>query len=209
MSSVSVGTESPNLTVRTQRCRTGGSIFHVTCSALAVADQIRKSVETGRTMRLATNLSVHITCFPALEIDHHCSPPSRTIKDAQDDQIQSHMLQKDNCGQNNFKRTIILKVVAAWQRDTAGWPKCVFAATARQKGADERRMGRRHQAAWPSLERIATDLNMHKSTVVRSVYLLRERDWISVKHRSGCSDMNSRRFIRSPRPRGRATTAAL
>jgi len=48
--------------------------------------------------------------------------------------------------------------------------------------------------AWPSLERIAADLHMHKSTVVRSLTRLRKREWISVRHRGGRHRTNEYRI---------------
>jgi hypothetical protein len=42
-----------------------------------------------------------------------------------------------------------------------------------------------HGYAWPSLTYIATELKMHKSTVIRSLRILRERGWITVAHRGG------------------------
>jgi Helix-turn-helix domain len=48
--------------------------------------------------------------------------------------------------------------------------------------------------AWPSLERIASELKMHKSTVVRSLQVLRNRDWISVRHRCGRHRTNEYRM---------------
>jgi Helix-turn-helix domain len=48
--------------------------------------------------------------------------------------------------------------------------------------------------AWPSLERIASDLHMHKSTVVRTLQALRKREWISVKHRGGRHRTNEYRI---------------
>jgi Helix-turn-helix domain len=39
--------------------------------------------------------------------------------------------------------------------------------------------------AWPSLTYIATELKMHKSTVIRSLHILRKRGWITIAHRGG------------------------
>jgi hypothetical protein len=39
--------------------------------------------------------------------------------------------------------------------------------------------------AWPSLTRIAVELKMHKSTVIRALDILRRRGWITVKRRGG------------------------
>jgi hypothetical protein len=47
------------------------------------------------------------------------APKSRTIKDAHDDEIQSDVLWMGHSGENNFKRTIILKVAAVRQQRTA------------------------------------------------------------------------------------------
>jgi len=48
--------------------------------------------------------------------------------------------------------------------------------------------------AWPSLERIATELVMHRSTVVRSLAKLRTRDWITVRKRGGRHRTNEYRI---------------
>jgi DNA-binding MarR family transcriptional regulator len=48
--------------------------------------------------------------------------------------------------------------------------------------------------AWPSLERIATELKMHKSTVIRSLQVLRKRDWVTVRHRGGRNRANEYRI---------------
>jgi hypothetical protein len=42
-----------------------------------------------------------------------------------------------------------------------------------------------HGYAWPSLTYIAAELKMHKSTVIRSLRILRERGWITTAHRGG------------------------
>ena len=48
--------------------------------------------------------------------------------------------------------------------------------------------------AWPSLERIATELQMHKSTVIRSLRLLERRHWISKSQRGGRHRSNEYRI---------------
>ena len=39
--------------------------------------------------------------------------------------------------------------------------------------------------AWPSLTYIATELKIYKSTVIRSLHILRDRGWITIAHRGG------------------------
>jgi DNA-binding IclR family transcriptional regulator len=51
-----------------------------------------------------------------------------------------------------------------------------------------------HGYAWPSLTHIATELKMHKSTVIRSLRILRERGWITIAHRGGRHRTNQYRI---------------
>ena len=46
--------------------------------------------------------------------------------DLHDDEIQPHVLQMDNSGENNLERMTILKPVATQQRDTAATPLIIF-----------------------------------------------------------------------------------
>jgi hypothetical protein len=48
--------------------------------------------------------------------------------------------------------------------------------------------------AWPSLTYIATELKMHKSTVIRSLRILRTRAWINIAHRGGRHRTNEYRI---------------
>jgi hypothetical protein len=48
--------------------------------------------------------------------------------------------------------------------------------------------------AWPSLTYIATELKMHKSTVIRSLRILRTRGWINIAHRGGRHRTNEYRI---------------
>jgi hypothetical protein len=48
--------------------------------------------------------------------------------------------------------------------------------------------------AWPSLEYIAAELKMHRSTVLRSLHALRERRWITITHRGGRHRTNEYRI---------------
>jgi DNA-binding IclR family transcriptional regulator len=48
--------------------------------------------------------------------------------------------------------------------------------------------------AWPSLQRIATDLTMNKCTVVRSLHKLQQRGWISKSRRGGRHRSNEYRI---------------
>jgi quinol monooxygenase YgiN len=70
--------------------------------------------ETGD--RLVRPHSLHPSSRNRLSL---LAPKSRTIKDAHDDEIQSDVLWMGHSGENNFKRTIILKVAAARQQRTA------------------------------------------------------------------------------------------
>jgi hypothetical protein len=51
-----------------------------------------------------------------------------------------------------------------------------------------------HGYAWPSLTYIATELKMHKSTVIRSLRILRARGWITIAHRGGRHRTNQYRI---------------
>jgi len=51
-----------------------------------------------------------------------------------------------------------------------------------------------HGYAWPSLTYIATELKMHKSTVIRSLRILRRRGWITIAHRGGRHRTNQYRI---------------
>jgi DNA-binding IclR family transcriptional regulator len=51
-----------------------------------------------------------------------------------------------------------------------------------------------HGYAWPSLLYIATELKMHKSTVIRSLHILRDRGWITIAHRGGRHRTNQYRI---------------
>jgi hypothetical protein len=51
-----------------------------------------------------------------------------------------------------------------------------------------------HGYAWPSLTYIATQLKMHKSTVIRSLRILRARGWITTAHRGGRHRTNQYRI---------------
>src|SRR5215831_15718902 len=48
--------------------------------------------------------------------------------------------------------------------------------------------------AWPSLTYIAAELKMHKSTVIRSLRILRARGWITIAHRGGRHRTNQYRI---------------
>jgi hypothetical protein len=48
--------------------------------------------------------------------------------------------------------------------------------------------------AWPSLERIAAELRMHKSTVIRSLRVLDRRGWITKSQRGGRHRSNEYRI---------------
>jgi len=48
--------------------------------------------------------------------------------------------------------------------------------------------------AWPSLVYLATELDMHKSTVIRSLRSLQERGWITRKRRGGRHRSNEYRI---------------
>jgi hypothetical protein len=48
--------------------------------------------------------------------------------------------------------------------------------------------------AWPSLTYIAAELKMHKSTVIRSLHILRNRGWITITHRGGRHRTNQYRI---------------
>jgi hypothetical protein len=48
--------------------------------------------------------------------------------------------------------------------------------------------------AWPALTTIATELKINKSTVIRSLDILRTRDWITVKRRGGRHRSNEYRL---------------
>ncbi len=48
--------------------------------------------------------------------------------------------------------------------------------------------------AWPSLTYIATELKMHRATVIRSLRILRERGWINITHRGGRHRTNQYRI---------------
>jgi Helix-turn-helix domain len=48
--------------------------------------------------------------------------------------------------------------------------------------------------AWPSLTYIAAQLKMHKSTVIRSLCILRARGWITTTHRGGRHRTNQYRI---------------
>jgi hypothetical protein len=48
--------------------------------------------------------------------------------------------------------------------------------------------------AWPSLTYIATELKMHKSTVIRSLRILRARGWITTARRGGRHRTNEYRI---------------
>ena len=52
----------------------------------------------------------------------------------------------------------------------------------------------KHGYAWPSLTYIASELKMHKSTVIRSLRILRARGWINTAHRSGRHRTNQYRI---------------
>jgi len=41
---------------------------------------------------------------------------------------------------------------------------------------------------------IATELKMHKSTVIRSLHILRDRGWITIAHRGGRHRTNQYRI---------------
>jgi Helix-turn-helix domain len=51
-----------------------------------------------------------------------------------------------------------------------------------------------HGYAWPSLTYIATELKMHKSTVIRSLRILRARGWITAARRGGRHRTNQYRI---------------
>jgi hypothetical protein len=51
-----------------------------------------------------------------------------------------------------------------------------------------------HGYAWPSLTYITTELKMHKSTVIRSLHILRDRGWITIAHRGGRHRTNQYRI---------------
>jgi hypothetical protein len=51
-----------------------------------------------------------------------------------------------------------------------------------------------HGYAWPSLTYIATELKMHKSTVIRSLRILRARGWITIARRGGRHRTNQYRI---------------
>ena len=51
-----------------------------------------------------------------------------------------------------------------------------------------------HGYAWPSLTYIATELKMHKSTVIRSLRILRARGWITTTRRGGRHRTNQYRI---------------
>lgn len=51
-----------------------------------------------------------------------------------------------------------------------------------------------HGYAWPSLTYIATQLKMHKSTVIRSLRILRTRGWITITHCGGRHRTNQYRI---------------
>jgi hypothetical protein len=48
--------------------------------------------------------------------------------------------------------------------------------------------------AWPSLTYLAAQLKMHKSTVIRSLDVLRRRAWITTAHRGGRHRTNEYRI---------------
>jgi hypothetical protein len=48
--------------------------------------------------------------------------------------------------------------------------------------------------AWPSLAYIAAQSKMHKSTVIRSLQMLRQRGWITTAHRGGRHRTNEYRI---------------
>lgn len=48
--------------------------------------------------------------------------------------------------------------------------------------------------AWPSLVYLATELNMHKSTVIRSLRVLQERGWVVCRRRGGRNRSNEYRI---------------
>ena len=48
--------------------------------------------------------------------------------------------------------------------------------------------------AWPSLVYLATELNMHKSTVIRSLRALQERGWVVCRRRGGRNRSNEYRI---------------
>jgi Helix-turn-helix domain len=52
----------------------------------------------------------------------------------------------------------------------------------------------KHGYAWPSLTYIANELKMHKSTVIRSLRILRARGWITTAHRGGRHRTNQYRI---------------
>jgi hypothetical protein len=52
----------------------------------------------------------------------------------------------------------------------------------------------KHGCAWPSLTYITTELKMHKSTVIRSLRILRDRGWITIAHRGGRHRTNQYRI---------------
>jgi hypothetical protein len=52
----------------------------------------------------------------------------------------------------------------------------------------------KHGYAWPSLTYIATELKMHKSTVIRSLRILRARGWITTARRGGRHRTNQYRI---------------
>jgi Helix-turn-helix domain len=51
-----------------------------------------------------------------------------------------------------------------------------------------------HGYAWPSLMYIATELKMHKSTVIRSLRILRAQGWITTARRGGRHRTNQYRI---------------
>jgi excisionase family DNA binding protein len=59
-------------------------------------------------------------------------------------------------------------------------------------------MNPKRGCAWPSLVYIAVQLKMHKATVIRSLELLRTRDWITVKRRGGRYRSNEYRLAFGP-----------
>jgi hypothetical protein len=51
-----------------------------------------------------------------------------------------------------------------------------------------------HGYAWPSLTYIASELEMHTSTVIRSLRILRDRGWIAIARRGGRHRTNQYRI---------------
>ena len=54
------------------------------------------------------------------------------------------------------------------------------------------------QCAWPSLTYLAAELRMHKSTVIRSLRALRQRQWVTKAQRGGRHRTNEYRIAFGP-----------